>query len=327
MPEQKKKGRTLFIGKYLMDHTDEEHPISTNDLITVCEERGFSTNRDTIRDDLALLSESDYDLIETRMGKGKGYYIGARLFELSELKMLVDAVSSSRFITVGKSEELIEKITKLTNEQNRGALTARVFTSERIKTSNHSVIMSIDRIFKAMGEGVKIRFHYWNYNQRKEHILRNNGDWLEASPYALLWDDDRYYLAAYSDYRGKVVTYRVDRMCDVEETNEKAVKDDGFNPSEYARSAFRMIDDDMEETVVTLVCDNTFMQNVVDRFGEGVETEVVDEDTFKAFVPVHPSRTFFSWIVGFYGGIRITGPWEVKMLYEEMLRSILKRQG
>lgn len=327
MPEQKKKGRTLFIGQYLMNHTDEANPVSTNDLIAICEENGFTANRDTIRDDLALLAESGYDLIEARVGKGKGYYIGARLFELSELKMLVDAVSSSRFITIGKSEELIGKITKLTNEQNREALTARVFTSGRIKTSNHSVTMSVDRIFSAIGDGKKIRFHYWNYNQKKEHVLRNNGDWLVASPSALIWDDDRYYLAAYSDYWDKIVTYRVDRMCDVEVVDENAVKDDSFNPSEYARSSFRMIDDDMEEAVVTLVCDNTFMQNVVDRFGEGVETEVVDEGTFKAVVSVHPSRTFFSWIVGFCGGIRIAEPWEVKRSYEEMLKSILLKEG
>lgn len=321
------KGRLLFLEQYMLEHTDDDHLLTTDDLIRIYEENGFKANRNTIRDDVAVLNAAGVDIIGERVGNGKAYHIGARLFELAELKMLVDAVSSSRFITMTKSETLIGKLAKLTNEENRAALTAKIFTADRIKTNNTAVFVTTDTICKAIEGGRKIRFRYWTYNPQKEHILRHDGDWFVASPYALIWNDDRYYLVAYSDYREKVVTFRVDRMCDVEVSDESAVVDESFNASEYANSTFRMMDDDLDEIEVTLVCDNPFMQNVIDRFGEEIHTEIIDETTFRAVVPVRPSKTFFSWVVGFCGGIRIVEPAEVKERYEDTLREILDRQS
>ena len=325
MPEQAtgNKGRVLFLERYMMEHTDDDHVVTTDELIHIYEENGYKANRNTIRDDVATLNAAGIEILSERVGNGKAYHIGARLFEMAELKMLVDAVSSSRFITMGKSETLIGKLAKLTNEENRATLTARIFTADRIKTSNTAVFNTTDTICRAMEEGKKIRFHYWNYNPQKEHVLRHEGDWFIASPHALIWNDDRYYVAAYSDFREKVVNFRVDRMCDVEVTDDPAVKDDGFNPSDYTKSTIKMLDDDLDEIEVTLACDNPFMQNIVDRFGEEVETEVVDEDSFKASVTVRPSKTFFSWVVGFCGGIRIAEPADVKERFEETLRMVL----
>lgn len=265
--------------------------------------------------------------LSERVGKGKGYHIGARLFELAELKMLVDAVSSSRFITMGKSEMLIGKLAKLTNEQNRAALTAKIFTADRIKTGNTAVFNTTDTICRAIENGRKIRFHYWNFNPQKEHVLRHNGEWFIASPYALIWDDERYYLAAFSDFREKVVTFRVDRMCDVGVIDEEAVVDEDFNAAEYARSTIKMIDEDYPEMTVTLICDNPFMQNVVDRFGEEIETEVINDNCYRASVTVRPSKTFFAWVTGFCGGIRIAEPSDVKERFEATLQEILERQA
>lgn len=321
------KGRILFLERYMLEHTDDEHTITTDDLIRIYEENGYKANRNTIRDDVAVLNAAGIEVLSERVGNGKVYHIGARLFELAELKMLVDAVSSSRFITMGKSEMLISKLAKLTNEQNRAALTARIFTADRIKTSNTVVFHTTDTICRAMEDGKKIRFHYWNYNPQKEHILRHDGEWFIASPYALIWDDERYYLAAYSDFREKVVTFRVDRMCDVEITEEAAVRDDSFNAGEFAKTTFKMMDEDLPDSKVTLICDNQFMQNVVDRFGEEIETTVLDDSTFRASVTVRPSKTFFSWVVGFCGGIRIAGPSEVKTRFEETLRMVLSCQS
>lgn len=181
------KGRLLFLERYLLDHTDDDHPVTTAELIRVYEENGFNANRDTIRDDVEVLNAAGVEVLSGRVGRGKGYHIGARLFELAELKMLVDAVSSSRFITMGKSERLIEQITKLTNEQNRPALTAKIYTADRIKSGNTAVFLSTDIICKAIDEERKIRFHYWNYNPQKEHVLRHDGAWFVASPCALIW--------------------------------------------------------------------------------------------------------------------------------------------
>ena len=320
------KGRVLFLAQYLLAHTDDEHALTTDELIRVCKEAGFGANRNTIRDDLAVLADAGLDILDERSGSGKAYHIGMRLFELPELKMLVDAVSSARFIPLHKSESLIGKILRLTSEQNRPKLTARMFTADRVKTGNTAVFYTTDTICRAMEEGKKICFRYWNYNQRKEHVLRHGGDWFTASPYALIWDDDRYYLAAYSDYREKLVNFRVDRMCDVQVTEEEAVRDEDFNAAEYARRTFRMLDDDLEEASVSLNCDNAYMQNVIDRFGEETETEAVGDDCFRARVTVRPSKTFFSWVFGFCGGIRIEGPEEVKTRFEEMLKETAERQ-
>lgn len=326
MADNGTKGRILFLERFMLEHTDDEHSVTTDELIRIYEENGYKANRNTIRDDVAALNAAGVEVLGERIGKGNSYHIGARLFELAELKMLVDAVSSSRFITLGKSEKLIGQLAMLTNEQNRPSLTARIFTADRIKTGNTVVLITTETLCKAMDQGKKIRFHYWNFNPQKEHVLRNGGGWFVASPYALIWEDERYYLAAYSDYREKVVTFRVDRMCDVEIIDEAALRDDGFNAAEYARRTFKMMDDDQPETEVMLICDNPFMQNVVDRFGEEIETEVVDENQFRATVTVRPSKTFFSWVVGFCGGIRIASPIDVKERFEETLRAILSCQ-
>ena len=317
----------LYLMSILLDDTDREHMLNADDLCGLLDQRyNVTCSRKTIYRDVDRLREYGLKIGQVK-GSSPGYYIEKRDFELAELKMLVDAVSSSRFITMGKSEMLISKLAKLTNEQNRAALTARIFTADRIKTSNTVVFHTTDTICRAMEDGKKIRFHYWNYNPQKEHILRHDGEWFIASPYALIWDDERYYLAAYSDFREKVVTFRVDRMCDVEITEEAAVRDDSFNAGEFAKTTFKMMDEDFPDSKVILICDNQFMQNVVDRFGEEIETTVLDDNCFRAIVTVRPSKTFFSWVVGFCGGIRIAEPADVKERFEETLRMVLSCQS
>ncbi len=326
MAENGTKARVLFLERFMLEHTDDNHSFTTEELIHVYEENGYSANRNTIRDDIEALNASGIEILGERVGNGKAFHIGTRLFELPELKMLVDAVSSSHFITKAKSELLIEKLAKLTNKQNRSTLTAKIFTSDRVKTSNTTVFYTTDTICRAIEDEKRIRFRYWNYNSQKEHILRRNGEWYEASPYALIWDDERYYLTAFSESHGKIVTFRVDRMCDVEITEDATIKDDSFNIAEYAKSTIRMMDENLDEAQVVLICDNQFMQNVVDRFSEEVITEVVNENCFRAYVTVRPSKTFFSWVVGFGGGMRIAAPTDVKQKYERTLQEILSQQ-
>ena len=325
MNESGTKARILFLYQYLLTHTDEKHPITTADLIRICEENGHKLSRNTIPDDMASLSASGLDIMSKRVGNGKAYNVGMRVFEPYELKMLIDAVSSSRFITAEASETLIRKITGLTNEQNRGNLTARIYTSDRLKSSTSAALNISDTICEAIENGRKISFQYWDYNADKEKVLRHDGEVYTVSPYALIWNDDRYYLAGYSDKHEKVVSFRVDRMCEVKEIEEEARKEE-FNAAEYARTAIKMYDGDVEEQRVELLCENQFMQNVVDRFGEETETWRTGEDKFIAEVVVRPSRTFFSWVFQFCGGITIAGPDNVRAEYEKMLRKVTREQ-
>ncbi len=324
------KGRILFLRKYLEEHTDDEHVITTEELIKLYEKNGYKAQRQTIADDVAVLVASGFDVIVNQIARNKtktnAYHIGVRLFELSELKLLVDAVSSSRFITAEKSEMLMNKLSQLTNVENRGNLVARIHASGRLKTSNKNIFANIDTIYNAIRHQRKISFRYWDYSPNKEKVLRHDGAEYIASPYALIRNDDRYYAASFSDSRQMIVSYRVDRMCDVNELDEEAYIDPTFNEAEYTRKMIKMYDDGLEEQRITLRCKNELMKNIIDRFGEDVETEVDQDDTFCVRVSVVPSSTFFGWVFQYRGEILIEEPAIVKEKYEKMLTGILEKQ-
>lgn len=324
------KGRLLFLERYLLEHTDENHALTTEDILAVCREHGYKSQRATVWDDMAVLYAAGLEVMREQVASNRtsmnAYYVGERLFEMAELRMLVDAVSSSRFITAEKSDLLISKLARLTNEQNRASLTWKIYNAQRAKTTNPNVFVNMEEIRAAIDAHRKISFHYWDYTPAKERVLRHDGELYIASPYALIWDDDRYYAAAWSDKREKIVKYRVDRMCDVKVLDEAAVRDESFNPAAYARSVIKMYDGNLPETTVTLLCENELMQNVLDRFGEETGTELVGDKSFRATVNVVPSSTFFGWVFQYQGGILIESPEEVKTEYELMLKEIIKRQ-
>ena len=321
-----KKGRLLFLAKYLMEQTDDQNAVTVEDLIRVCEEQGYTVNRNTLRNDISILTAADMDIISERDGKSKAYHVGTRLFEVAELRMLVDAISSCRFISRDKSNGLIEKISCLTNAQNRQFLQPEVFSPDYLKSDSTGVFVTMDKIRAAIENRRKLAFHYWDYTPEKQKVLRNGGEEYVASPYNLIWNDDRYYLAAFSDKRQKVVTFRVDRMCDVAILEDEAVQDVTFNPSEYASRTLKMFDGDVEEAQVCLLCQNQYMQSVIDRFGENIHTEIFDAENFLAWITVRPSKTFFSWVFQFLGEIKLLGPEPVRLEYEKLLRTVLKNQ-
>ena len=189
MSDTKIKDRILLLEHYFEENTDELHTLTTEELIAICEQNGCKANRNTIRDDISALKKSGLDIITDQKGKSKAFYIGNRLFELAEIKTLIDAVSSSRFITEQKSSELIEKLTKITSVYNRDALTDNAIFSDRIKTDSSGIFLTIDTINAAISEKKKIRFRYVDYLPTKEKILRHDGKWYVVSPQTLIWND------------------------------------------------------------------------------------------------------------------------------------------
>ena len=328
---QGSKGRVLFLRKYLEEHTDDDHYITTEELIRLYTENGYKANRQTVADDVSVLVSSGFEIIVNQIPRNKtktnAYHVGARLFELPELKLLVDAVSSSRFITAEKSELLISKLSQLTNEENRQDLVARIYTGDRLKTTNPNVFVSIDTIYNAIRQKKKITFHYWDYAPDKKKVLKHDGEDYVASPYVLIWNDDRYYMPCHSDKHGKIVKFRVDRMCDVRMLDDDAYIDPDFNVADYSKKVIKMYDDDLPEKTVTLRCMNDLMRNVLDRFGEDIKTTPADDGFFHAKVTVVPSSTFFGWVLQYKGGILIEKPADVKRNYEKMLAVILARQS
>lgn len=326
MNELNTKGRLLFLEHYLLDNTDEEHPVTTEELIRICENYGYKANRNTIRDDISVLQGFGTDIIINQQGKYKTFCIGSRLFEPAEIKMLADAVASSRFITKEKSKSLIMKLTKLASKHNRKRLTKNALSTNMIKSVSRGIFLSIDKISTAIENSKKISFKYIDYLPTKEEVLRHGGKVYVVSPYALLWNDDRYYVPSYSEEKGCIVPFRVDRMRNVRILDEDSISDNSFDASEYSRKVLQMFDGNEPECEVTLLAENKYMLNIIDRFGEDVQTEIIDSEHFSASVTVRPSSTFFAWVFRFRGGIRITAPKDVVLSYAEMLKQVMKAQ-
>ena len=314
------KPRILYVLKILIEQTDEEHPLSTNQLIDeLAEEYEISVHRTTITKDISMLQDFGIDIVKVSSTQSK-YFVGNRRFELPELKLLIDAVESSKFITAKKTEMLIEKITSLVSRNMKEKLSRQNYLVNLIKPDNEQIYYIVDVINEAINRQRQITFQYYEYNGQKEKVLRGNGEVYRLSPYHLVWSGDYYYVLGYSEKRNKVISFRVDRIASVPEiTRDKALPKPGdFNLWRYTRCVFNMFWGEIVR--VELCCDNSLMKVIIDRFGEEVVTIPYDETSFRVFADVAASPTFFAWVFEFGGKIRILGPESVRQQYIEMIK-------
>ena len=312
------KKRLLMLIKLLQDHTDEDHPVSTRDIMAYYKENGMSSDRKTLDADIKLLQEQGFDLIKIKSSPNK-YYIASREFELPELKLLIDAVQSSRFITEKKSRELSKKLAGLASEEQARELNRHTEVNGRTKSTNEKQLYTVDIITKAINSKKKIRYQYQEYDGRKKKILRNNGEVYVLSPYMLYWNEDFYYVVGYSDKRETITAFRVNRIVNIVLINEKAVKrPKGFKVSNYSDSIFGMYSG--PETEVELECRNDLMKYIIDRFGEKIKVRPTENGTFLKTVTVELSPVFYGWVFQFGGGIKIRSPKEAIEEYREMLK-------
>lgn len=308
--------------KLLQEYTDEHNPLSTVEIINRLKSFGISAHRKTVASDIASLEEFGIDVITIKSTQNK-YYIGSRDFELPEIKLLVDAVESSKFITSKKSEALVSKLALLVSQGQSSELKRHIYIDKRIKPENEEIYYTVDCIHAAINTGKQIEFKYIEYNQDKERIYKNNGYTYKLSPYALAWSEDHYYVIGYSKKHGKIIKFRVDRMAKVNiNENNSIPAPEGFNAAEYAKNIFEMYDGEMK--TVELRCSNDLMKVIIDRFGENVKTISLDSNCFKAFVDVSVSPTFYGWVFGFAGKMVIISPEEVKNEYIEMALNVAK---
>lgn len=318
--------RLLYIYQHLFKYSDADHPISTPELLRFLkEEHGMEVNRTTIPGDFAMMEKAGFhfEIIKSRQNK---YYFDGRLFSVPELKLLIDAVSSSKFITEQESRNLIQKLITLTSEYNAEKLRRHVTVEGRVKTENEKVLNILDYVNEAIDKGCKIRFQYTEYNNRKRRVMRNSGEYYVVSPYVLVWDGDYYYLIGYCDNREHMRNFRLDRFYRapaILEDKEAVPMPKGFNLAAYTQKVFRMYDSD-ESIDVELLCEAHVMNGVVDQFGTSVKTKEVDDKHFKAVVKVCPSPTFYRWVFGWNGAMKILGPENVKAEYKTMVRRALE---
>ena len=324
--ENGNKLRLLYIYKHLLQYSDAEHPITTPQLLRFLrEEHGMDVNRTTLPGDFAMLEKAGFhfEVIRSRQNK---YYFDGRLFDMAELKVLIDAISSSKFITEKKSKELIRKLTTLTSEYNAAKLRRHVTVEGRVKSENEKACYILDAVNNAIDKGCKICFQYTEYSNRKRRVMKNKGELYTVSPYALVWDGDFYYMIGWCDNREHMRNFRLDRIYKtptVLEQEEAVPAPENFNLAAYSRKVFRMFGSD-EETEVELLCETGMMNGIVDQFGTKVKTKEVDAQHFMVTVTVCPSPTFYRWVFGWNGGIRIIGPETIKADYKAMLKKALE---
>ena len=319
------KRRILCLYRHLLSRTDAEHPLTTGQLIRdMKDEYGIHVNRNTLADDLASLNACGFP-VETLRSRGNSYYVKGDVFEPAELKLLIDAVSASKFITQKRSAQTIEKLLSLTNAHRAEKLRRHVIAEGRVKSENEKGYRIADRINEAIDLGRKIRFRYADYSVKKRKVLRHGGEYYVLSPYALVWDGDWYYAVGWGEGRGCVQSFRLDRIYGVPEiTDEKAVPPpEGFDAAARTGSVFRMYGSE-KPADVELLCEDRVMNAVIDRFGRHVRVKETDPEHFQVTVMVCPSPTFYRWVFGWDGGVRILGPEGVKEEYRAMVRRALE---
>lgn len=316
------KRRIFVLLRLLYEQTDEEHQMTSDELVEYLKEKKVPANKKTLKSDIDLMTEAGLDIV-TVSSKPNRYFWGSRHFEVPELKLLIDAVSSSRFITQKKSEQLVKKLTELVSVNQKSELKRHLYATNRVKTSNESIFYTVDTINQAITQKRRITFKYTEYDGEKNIVFRNGGEVYELSPYALFWNEDYYYVVGYSEKHGNVSVFRVDRLYKPEITKKEAApKPEGFNLDDYSRQIFEMYDGEMVK--VQIKCKNELMKYVIDRFGEGVKTRVLSDDEFTAEMEVALSPNFYAWVFRFGGAIKILAPEKAVDEITEMAKAMIE---
>ncbi len=308
--------------KILLENTDENNTMTVPEMISELSKLGISAERRSIYDDLEYLQLFGLDIC-SRKSKTTDYYIGSRDFELPELKLLVDCVQSSKFITHKKSMELISKIEKLTSRANAKQLQRQVFITNRVKTFNERIYYNVDKIHEAIAANKQIKFLYFDRDVNKKKVYRKKGEFYTESPVSLTWDDENYYLITYKAKYDGYTHYRVDKMENIEVVeDERLLSNKKFDLSSYAKTMFQMYSG--EETNVSIMFDNNLVGVVYDRFGTDVPIIKTDETHFICNVKVAISPHFLSWIISFGNRAKIISPSSVIEQLCELLNDTIK---
>lgn len=318
----KNKLKLLYLMKIFLEETDEEHPLTMSQLQERLRAQDILSERRSVYGDIQLLRDFGLDIVGEKR-KQYVYYLAGRDFELAELKLLADTVSSARFITLKKSQQLIKKIEGLTSRHYAGELRRQVFVSGRVKTFNEGIYYNVDAIHRAIGLDCQVSFKYYDYDLDKKQVFRRQGIRYRVSPYILCWDNDNYYLVAWHSRYDKLAHFRVDKMADirVEEADRRQFLDKSIDAVEYCQKTFGMFAG--RDSWVKVRFAGELIGVVVDRFGKDVSVTRDGEDHFIASIKVSVSPVFYSWLLQFGDRVEILGPEEVRRDMAGQLRDIL----
>lgn len=315
----KAKLRPFYVAKMLYEQTDEDHYLTIAQMmVQLNQDYGISTSRGTVGDDIKALKELGLEIQVDNSTQNRYYLIGRR-FDLPELKTLIDATESARFITKDKSTALVEKLASLTSLFNKSKLVRNVDVENRIKAENEKVYYIMEALNDAINDHKKVSFQYFSYNVRKEQKAKNDGYTYVFSPYKLIWNGDYYYAVGYSEKHGGVGSFRVDRIA----RQPKILDEDAVQPpadfdlNVYLNSMFRMYNGERKQ--IELVCANDLMDAIIDKFGKDVPVLANDMKSFRVLVNTSVGSVFYRWVFGFRGRVSIKAPEEVKAEYAKMV--------
>lgn len=318
------KIRLVKLLEYLQQKTDEYHSLSTNDLIDLLEKDGLEADRKTIYSDIEILNKFGYEVLVARRRKNE-YYIPAKNFEVPELKVLIDAVISAKFITSTKTKELVEKISDLGGSYRSTLLKRNLVYDDIVKHSNEVIYYSVDRIEEAIKFKKQIKFKYFDYDTKKNRIYRKDGEYYTMCPLATVINNENYYLIVYNEKYNRYNEFRIDRMdmvtsLDIDIPSTELV--DNFNVKQFVNSHFSMYSVGEVENV-QLVVKNELVNVVLDKFGESTKIDYFDENNFRISVNIRPNNTFFGWLFTFKNDIKILYPSKICDEYKKMLSDVV----
>lgn len=305
------KQKLLVLQKILMEKTDENHTLTVAQIIRELGLLGIKSERKTVYDDIRTLTDFGMDIVVSKQAHANSYYVGSLLFQEEELAILVDAVASSKFLTKKKSNELIAKIQTLANKFNSKKLKRNIYVAGRVKSFNEALYYNVSSIQDAIFLNHQISFKYYEYNLYKKKQLKHHGEWYTVSPYHLIWENDNYYLICYCNKHEKICRYRVDKIAQVYGSDEKC-KELSEDESDFAkglRSMYNMYGGVEEK--ITAQFDNSLIGVVIDRYGDDISVHEVTDKTFKVFLDVQVSPTFWGWMFQFGNKAKIISPQRV----------------
>ena len=328
---QERKGynqklKMLYLLKIFYEETDDSHYLTVPEIISKLAAYGVNAERKALYLDFEELRKFGIDIISEQFGKSRGYYIGSRMFELPELKLLVDSVQSAKFMTDKKSNELIKKLEAMVSKYEARQLHRQVIITGRVKTMNESIYYNVDKLYDAINLGCQIRFKYFQWNLLKEMQLRKDGAWYQVSPWSLVWDDEYYYLVAYDERDRMIKHYRVDKMLQISKLEEKREGRElfiSFNTAGYSKTLFGM--NGGEEVKVTLEASNNMVGILIDRFGKDIMIIPAGDGRFRTSVDVTVSSAFLGWIMSLGEDILIISPQDVVERMAREAQSLAER--
>ena len=322
------KFKLYRLAQIMLENTDEEHYITMPEIMAALGKYEITADRKSIYTDLRDLETLDIEVEGEPVGNRYHYHVINRPFELPELKLLVDAIQSSRFITEKKTNALIRKLEKLFSKYDAQKLQRQVYVSGRIKTMNESIYYTVDAIHNAISENRKIRFQYFQWNVKKEMELRHGGAWYHISPWGLAWDNENYYLVGYDSDAGRIKHYRVDKMLHIRISEEEREGREHFQKldmADYTKKSFGMFGG--EEQTVKLLVDNSLVGVILDRFGKDVMLIPADEGHFTVNVDVHVSGQFLGWIFSLGEQVKILSPEGVAEQMKQEAERLMRQYG